>query len=105
MARPGAVEKGDQLCPPDWPDLRNNVYLQELAAKYNKSVVQIMLNWGLCKGHVVIPKATGLDHQLENLAVFDFKLTDDEILGVEKLNKEIRLCNKFQTMEGFDVFA
>ena len=95
VARPSPVDK----------KLQNDAYIQELAAKYNKSAVQIMLNWGLCKGHVVIPKATGLDHQLENLAIFDFKLTEDEILGVEKLNKGIRLCNKFGAMEGFDVFA
>ena len=64
-----------------------------------------MLNWGLCKGHVVIPKAVSLENQLENKKIFDFRLTEEEIIGVEKLNKEIRLCNKFQTMEGFDVFA
>lgn len=105
VARPGGVEKGDKLCPPDWPDLRKDTYLQSLAEKYQKSVVQIMLNWGLCKGHVVIPKANGLDHQKENMEVFDFKLTQEEIEGVEKLDKRIRLCNKFEMTEKFDCFA
>ena len=63
VARPGGVEKKDPLCPPDWPDLRDEPYLQSVAQKYGKSVVQVMLNWGLCRGHVVIPKANGLDHQ------------------------------------------
>lgn len=62
VARPGGSQKGDKLCGENWPDLRDNSYLQELAAKYNKSVVQIMLNWGICRGHVVIPKATSLEH-------------------------------------------
>ena len=62
VARPGASEKGDTFAGPNWPDLTKNAYLQELAAKYNKTVVQIMLNWGLCRGHVVIPKATSLEH-------------------------------------------
>lgn len=64
-----------------------------------------MLNWGLCKGHVVIPKATSLKNQVENQNVFDFKLTEDEIAAVEKLDKEIRLCNKFEMMEKYDIFA
>ena len=45
-----------------------------------------MLNWGLCKGHVVIPKATQLIHQQENMNVFDFHLSQDEVLNVEKLD-------------------
>ena len=53
-------------------DLRINPYLMQLAWKHGKSTVQIMLNWGLCKGHVVIPKAANFEHQLENLDVFDF---------------------------------
>ena len=62
VARPGGVEKGDKLCPADWPDLRDDPLLKSIAEKYKKSVVQVMLNWGLCRGHCVIPKAAGLDH-------------------------------------------
>lgn len=66
VARPGAVEKGDALVPKDWPDMRENKYLQELAAKYNKSVPQIMLNFGLTRGNAVIPKAASFKWQVEN---------------------------------------
>jgi alcohol dehydrogenase (NADP+) len=38
-------------------DMRTNEYMLSLCEKYKKSVVQIMLNWGLRRGHVVIPKA------------------------------------------------
>mmetsp|Transcript_6592 Transcript_6592/g.10608 ORF Transcript_6592/g.10608 Transcript_6592/m.10608 type:complete len:112 (+) Transcript_6592:578-913(+) len=106
VARPGGHEKGDPFCKADWPDLRNDPYLQELAKKYNKSVVQIMLNWGLCRGHCVIPKAAGLDHQKENMEVLDFKLTDEEVIEVVKqCDKGLRLFNKMQLHEGFSVFA
>lgn len=64
-----------------------------------------MLNWGLCKGHVVIPKATGLDHQKENLDVFDFRLTEQEIKTIDELDRNIRGCNKFEFLEGFDCYA
>lgn len=105
VARPGAVEKGDTLTPPDWPDLRDNEYLQSLAAKYNKSVPQVMLNWGLCRGYAVIPKAASAKYQLENLDIFDFRLTEEEIVEAGKLDASVRLCNKFPFNESFDVFA
>ena len=64
-----------------------------------------MLNWGVCRGHVVIPKAVGIDHQAENRQIFDFKLTEEEIEGVNKLNTNRRLCNYFQIWGKFDLFA
>ena len=39
VARPGGVERGDKLCPPDWPDLRKDPFLQKLGKKYKKTVV------------------------------------------------------------------
>lgn len=107
VARPGDPGKTvDGPVSKDWPDLRNDPYLKEIAAKYNKTVVQVMLNWGLCRKHCVIPIANGLDHQKENIEIFDFKLTKEEQQNIiEKCGKGIRLCNKFSLFEGFDVFA
>lgn len=65
----------------------------ELGQKYGKTECQIMLNWGLCKGHVVIPKAASASHQVENLDIFDFRLTEKEIEKVDKLDQTIRGCN------------
>ena len=64
-----------------------------------------MLNWGLCRGHVVIPKAVGIEHQAENMQIFDFKLTEEEIEEVNKLDTRRRLCNHFQVWGRFDLFA
>lgn len=63
IARPGNVQDnmGDPKVPDDWVDFRENEYLKQLAKKYNKTVVQVMLNWGLCKGHCVIPMAAQLN--------------------------------------------
>jgi len=72
------------------PDLRTNAYLMELAAKYNKNTIQIMLNWGLCRGHVVIPGSKGLEHQKENINIFDFRLTEEEIEQINKNDSGIR---------------
>ena len=83
-----------------------HTYLKELAQKYGKSVVQVMLNWGICRGHCVIPKAAGFDHQIENMDVFDFSLTEEECSKItEKCANGARLCNKFDNFENFDCFA
>lgn len=34
----------------------------ELAAKYGKPPIQIVLNWGLCRGYAVIPRTSKVDH-------------------------------------------
>ena len=105
VARPGGFQKGDALCPPDWPDLREHPYLKELATKYNKTVCQIMLNWGIGRGCAVIPKAVSLEHQEENMQIFDFCLTSEEMRNVEALDSGRRLCNHFDSFEKFDFFA
>ena len=64
-----------------------------------------MLNWGLCRGHIVIPKATSLKNQKENMDIFDFQLTHDEIDQINNLNKNIRLINKLPYMKGYDFFV
>jgi len=46
-----------------------------LAEKFKKTPVQIVLRWGLDRGHVVIPKATERKHLEENFNIFDFKLS------------------------------
>ena len=64
-----------------------------------------MLNWGLARGTCPIPKAASFKWQQQNMEVFDFRLTDQEIEEVAKLNGPIRLCNKFEMFERFDFFA
>jgi len=39
------------------------------------------------------------------MGIFDFKLTEEEVQGIKKLDKRIRLCNKFDFFEDFDIFA
>jgi len=57
IGKPGGPEKNDPLCPPDWPNLTKDEFLLSIGKKYNKSPVQIMLNWGISRGYAVIPKA------------------------------------------------
>ncbi len=63
----------------------NNVYLQQLAAKYNKSVSQVCLRWVLQHHVVPIPKSNTEERITENMDIFDFSLTDEEVTEINWL--------------------
>ncbi len=56
-----------------------------LAAKYEKTPAQILLRWHIQKGHHPIPKSATPSRILENLAVFDFSLTEGEMADLDAL--------------------
>ena len=66
--------------------LFENPALREIADAHGKSTAQIMLRWHLQRGIVVIPKSTHKERMAENLAVFDFALTDDEMAKITALD-------------------
>jgi len=65
--------------------------LQKLAAKYNKTVEQIVLRWDLQKGVVTIPKSVRQDRIISNAMVFDFTLSQDDVAGIDKLDRQTRV--------------
>jgi len=64
-----------------------NEMLLKIAEKYNKTVSQIILRWNIQRGVVVIPKSTHLKRIIENIDVFDFKLSEDEIKQISSLDQ------------------
>ena len=64
-----------------------------LGEKYGKSAPQIILRWHTQMGFVVIPGSKNVDHIKDNLDILDFKLTDDEMTEIAKLNKGVRYYN------------
>lgn len=62
--------------------------LKHLAEKYGKSTAQIILRWHIEQGFVVIPKSTNPERQKQNLAVFDFELTGEEMKMIHQLGKD-----------------
>ena len=64
-----------------------------LGEKYGKSAPQIILRWHTQMGFVVIPGSKNVDHIKDNLDILDFKLTDDEMAEIAKLNKGVRYYN------------
>ncbi len=60
-----------------------NETIAAIAKAHRKTITQIVLRWHVQLGAVPIPKATSKAHQIENLNIFDFALTDAEM---EKIN-------------------
>lgn len=78
----------------------------DLAAKYGKSNVQIILRWHVQSGNVVFPGSKNPDHIRDNFDIFDFELTDEEMAEIAKVDKNVRYYNatpelvaSYKTME------
>ncbi len=62
--------------------------LREIAAAHGKSVAQVILRWDLQRGVTVIPGSSDPEHIRENLSIFDFSLSGDEMARIAALNKD-----------------
>lgn len=63
-----------------------NPVLASIAAKHKKSVAQVILRWLTQRGVVVIPKSVSKQRIIENINIFDFDLTIDDIHAISKLD-------------------
>lgn len=86
--------------------LINEPVFTELAQKYGKSNVQIILRWHVQSGNVVFPGSKNPDHIRDNFNIFDFSLTDEEMAEIAKVDKNTRYYNatpelvaSYKTME------
>jgi 2,5-diketo-D-gluconate reductase A len=67
-------------------DLFSNPLLREIGAVHNKSVGQIVLRWLTQRGVVVIPKSVRPERIRENIDIFDFALTDEQMTRIAGLD-------------------
>lgn len=56
-----------------------------LAQKYNKTNAQVIMRWNIQEGNVVFPKTLNPAHMADNIDVFDFELTADEMAEINAL--------------------
>ncbi|ROR83058.1 Aldo/keto reductase [Plantibacter flavus] len=61
-----------------------------IGERYGKSAAQVMLRWHIQEGRQVIPKSTKSVRIAENIDVFDFALTDDELAQIDALETGVR---------------
>ena len=62
----------------------------EIARTHGKTPAQVMLRWHLQQGRSVIPKSTNAERIVQNIDVFDFALTDNELAAVDALDRGVR---------------
>lgn len=65
--------------------------LKQIAAKYGKSVAQVIIRWDLQRGIITIPKSTKEHRIIENVDVFDFQLTEEDMTLINSLNQDQRV--------------
>lgn len=73
------------------PIMRGRIFSDELmlalSEKYNKSIPQIALRWHLQNGVIPIPKSSNIERIKENLNIFDFEISKEDMKLIDKLNK------------------
>lgn len=67
--------------------LFSNELILGLAEKYKKTIAQIILRWHVQRGIIPIPKSSNEGRVKENLSVFDFEISSDDINIINSLNE------------------
>ena len=73
--------------------LKEPVFVK-LGQKYGKTPAQIILRWHTQMGFAVIPGSRNVDHIRDNLDIFDFTLTKEEMAEIAKLDKGVRYYHR-----------
>ncbi len=85
------------------PLAKGNVFdvdaLKEIAAKHQKSIVNIIVRWGLQQQIVMIPKSIQALRVKENFQVFDFTLDDDDMAKIRTCNRAKRVYSDPDNIE------
>jgi Aldo/keto reductases, related to diketogulonate reductase len=73
------------------PLMQGNIFdldvMKDLAAKYNKTIAQIVLRWDLQKGVVTIPKSSKKERIVANADLFDFEISDADVQLLDSLDR------------------
>ena len=68
-------------------DLRSDPVITEIAERHGKTATQTVLRWHIQLGLVTVPKSGHPTRIAENIAIFDFALTDDEMATISALDQ------------------
>lgn len=70
-----------------------NAVIVNLAKKYNKTPAEICIRWAVQRGTICIPKTTTVSRLAENINVFDFELTEEEMASICSIDEGRRCVN------------
>ena len=74
--------------------LLNEPVFAALGRKYGKTPAQVILRWHTQMGFAVIPGSKNVDHIRDNLNILDFRLTDEEMAEIARLDKGVRYYHR-----------
>lgn len=63
-----------------------NIQLAEIGMKYGKSIAQIALRWLIQRGVIIIPKSTHIERMRQNIDIFDFSLSVEDMTAISTLD-------------------
>jgi len=78
---------------PTDPRLMDDPKLVSIAAKYGKSPAQIILRWNAQRGLIIIPKTVTKSRMIENMSVYDFELSKDDMELINSFDCNGRSCS------------
>eukprot|EP00511_Aplanochytrium_stocchinoi_P002594 CAMPEP_0204830648 /NCGR_PEP_ID=MMETSP1346-20131115/9039_1 /ASSEMBLY_ACC=CAM_ASM_000771 /TAXON_ID=215587 /ORGANISM="Aplanochytrium stocchinoi, Strain GSBS06" /LENGTH=701 /DNA_ID=CAMNT_0051961101 /DNA_START=131 /DNA_END=2236 /DNA_ORIENTATION=+ len=79
--------------------------VRKLAEKHGKTPAQIVLRWGVQRGTAIIPKSSKTHRLVENISLFDFNLSNDDMMVIDSLNANKRFNDPGVFAEGaFNTF-
>lgn len=76
------------LCGQGADGVINNPVLAEIGSRYGKTSAQVALRWLTQRGIVAIPKSTHVERMRQNLDIFDFTLSDEDMAQIATLNQQ-----------------
>jgi diketogulonate reductase-like aldo/keto reductase len=68
-------------------DIFTHPVLTEIGQKYGKTAAQIALKWNAQRGVSIIPKSIHTDRQKQNIDIFDFTLSDEDMKKIDSLDR------------------
>jgi diketogulonate reductase-like aldo/keto reductase len=80
----------------DKPVLRENETVMAIAKRHHVSSAQLLLQWGIQRGTVVLPRSASIEHIDENLAAFDVVLSDKEMIQLAALERGLRYVDPYE---------
>ena len=71
----------------------------EIAKAHDKTTAQVVLRWHIQKGYIVIPMTSNVEHMKQNLEIFDFELSEEEMTSTNAVDGKFKLDNMSKWME------
>ena len=68
-------------------EIIENETIKTIAEAHGKTIPQVVLRWLIQQNIIVIPKTWNKNHLKENISLFDFELTPDEVKIIDSLDK------------------